>query len=201
MMKNSHIYTLHYDLNSFQHKNSCNGLPIIKASTDYSLNEKEEPPPFKMITFLNDILNIKTDKETKEIYVVSEFNNLTELLFEAIKAGYEPRIKLHAGIITEMRFRFNKITYIVKTQNLIKTSSDGCIAVGDETTYNTMNKAMFNFDKSLFLSSHRSFYNDIDIKVLNEAKSVVPLGKLWKKFLSKDKMEIDISKAFTKIIY
>ena len=198
MIKNSHIYTLNHDLNSIQHKKSCNGLPIIKASTDYYLNEKEEPPPFKMIAFLNDILKIETEKEIKEVYVVPELNNLTELLFEAIKAGYEPRIKLQAGIITEMRFRFNKITYIVKTQNLIKTSADGCIAAGDETTYNNMNKAMFNFNKSLFVSSHRSFYNDIDIKILNESKTVVPLGKLWKKISLKDKMEIDISQAFAK---
>ena len=61
-----------------------------------------------------------------------------------------------------------------------------------------MNKAMFNFNKSLFILSHKSFYNDIDIKVLNETRTVAPLGLLWDKFNLMRKTEIDENKAFTK---
>ena len=111
--------------------------------------------------------------------------------------GYEPRIK-YTGIIDEIRVKFNKITYIIKTQNLIKSSSDGWIAVSNETTYNNMNKAMFNFNKSLFILSHKSFYNDIHIKILNETRTVAPSGLFWDKFNLMHKTEIDENKAFTK---
>ena len=117
-----------------------------------------------MIKNCNDILKIKTDKQTKEVFLIPEENNLNDIFFQIVKSGYEPRIVFQAGIITEIKLRFNKINYIIKSQNLIKSSSDGCISVSNETTYNNMNKAMFNFNKSLFLPSHQSFYSDIDIK-------------------------------------
>ena len=117
--------------------------------------------------------------------------------FNLIQSGYEPRINFH-GIITDMRFKLNKITYIIKTQNLIKSSVDGCIAVSTEQTYNNMNKAIFNFNKALFLANHKSYYNDIDIKILDETRTVVPVGRLWDKISMKGKSELDETKAFTK---
>ena len=72
-----------------------------------------------------------------------------------MKSGYEPRISFQS-IITEIRLKLGKTKYIIKTQNLIKSSCDGCIAVDDEITYNRMNKAMFNFNKSLFNPIHKS---------------------------------------------
>ena len=60
-----------------------------------------------------------------------------------------------------------------------------------------MNKAMFNFNKSLFNLSHKSFYNDIDIQILDEARSIVPSGLLCDSRDIKNEIEIDISKAFT----
>ena len=60
-----------------------------------------------------------------------------------------------------------------------------------------MNKAMFNFNKSLFNLSHKSFYNDIDIHILDEARTVVPSGLLRDRGDIKNEIEIDISKAFT----
>ena len=143
-------------------------------------------PQYTMIKCIDDILKIKTDDKTKEICLVPENNNLAELLFQLLNIGYEPRIK-NTGIIDEVRLRLNKITYIIKTQNLIKSSGDGWIAVSNETTYNNINKAMFNFNKSLFISSHKSFYNDSDIKILNE--TVFNQFDHWKKY--NDEIKID----------
>ena len=71
-----------------------------------------------------------------------------------------------------------------------------------------MNLAFFNFCKSLFIPAHKSFYNDIDLKILDETRTIVPSG--W--FYSGGDLdyiqlkistgffkvaEIDISKAFT----
>ena len=198
MVKNNHVYALNHDLKSIQQKQIITTIPTIKASTDYYLNEREEPPQYKMITNLNDILKIETTNDTKELYIVPENNNLTELFFDLVKSGYEPRIRFQAGIITEIKLKFNKVIYIVKTQHLINSSAHGCIAVSKETTYNNMNKAMFDFNKSLFVPSHKSFYNDIDINILDETRTIVPVGRLWDNIPLKGKIETDISKAFTK---
>ena len=60
-----------------------------------------------------------------------------------------------------------------------------------------MNKAMLNFNKSLFNLSHKSFYNDIDSQFLDEARTVVPFVLLCERSDIENEIEIDISKAFT----
>ena len=159
MVKNNHIYALNYDLKSVQQNQSSTSL-VCKATTDYYLNEKEAPPKYRMIKDIDDILKLKLDKDELEVYLVPELNNLHELFFKVIGSGYEPKITFQAGIITEMRLKLKKVKYIIKTQNLVKSSGDGCIAVRDEVTYNRMNEAMFKFNKSLFNPIHKSHYND-----------------------------------------
>ena len=76
-----------------------------------------------------------------------------------------------------------------------------------------MNLAMFNFNKALFQKNHLSFYNETDIKILDECHSKVPSGGLNRYYqmytnLTKeynnfwcdyrdDFIEIDMSKTFT----
>ena len=196
MVKNNHIYTLNHDLKSIQQKQNDIFNPVVKASTDYYLNETEKPPEFRMINNVDDILKLEIDKDETEVSLILEKNNLTEAFFQLIKYGYEPRISFQAGIITGIRVKLNKILYNIKTQNLVKTSVDGCVAVKSEKTYNKLNQAMFDFNKSLFNPLHKSFYNDIDVAILDEARTIVPVGLLCDK-VSKEIVEIDISKAFT----
>ena len=194
MVKNNHIYTLNHDLKSIQQKQNDVFNPVVKASTDYYLNETEKPPEFRMINKVDDILKLKIDE--KEVNIVLENNNLTEAFFELVKYGYEPRINFQAGIITGIRMKLNKVLYNIKTQNLVKTSVDGCIVVKNEKIYNKLSQAMFDFNKSLFNPLHKSFYNEIDIAILDEARTIVPVGLLCDK-VPKEIVEIDISKAFT----
>jgi hypothetical protein len=196
MVKNNHIYVLNHDLKSIQQGQANKYSPVVKASTDYYLNEKDEPPEFRMIKDINEILEIQGE-ENEDINIVLENNNLTEVFFQPVKSGYEPRISCQS-IITEIRLKLGKTKFIIKTQNLIKSSCDGCIAVDDEITYNRMNKAMFNFNKSLFNPLHKSFYNDIDVAILNEARTIVPSGLFCSaKAFPTDVFEADGSKAFT----
>eukprot|EP00438_Fugacium_kawagutii_P000596 Skav236168 [mRNA] locus=scaffold298:273670:276849:+ [translate_table: standard] len=198
MVKNNHIYALNHDLKSIQQKQDGT-MPIVRATTDYYLNEKDEPPKFRMIKYLNDILKLEVDEKEKEVYLVPELNNLHELFFEVIKSGYEPRITFQAGIITDIRLKLDDVKYIIKTQNLIKSSADGCITVRDEQTYNRMNEAMFKFNKSLINPQHRSFYNDIDLKILDETRTIPPLGLFYDKGSIPDSIiELDRCKAYTK---
>ena len=61
-----------------------------------------------------------------------------------------------------------------------------------------MNEAMFKFNKSLFNPIHTSHDNDIDITILDEARTIVPLGWVWRqKKMPKDIVEIVLCKAFT----
>ena len=72
--------------------------------------------------------------------------------------------------------------------------------IDKEATYNNMNKAMFDFNKSLFNPLHKSFYNQADIDIYEEAKTIMAVGM----FVSHEcldatpKVELDMSKAFTK---
>ena len=198
MVKNNHVYALNYDIKSVQQNQSSKSL-VVKATTDYYINEKEAPPKYRMIKDIDDISKLKLDKDEKEVSLVPELNNLHDLFFKVIATGYKPKITFQAGAITEMRLRLHKVKYIIKTQNLVKSSPDGCIKVRDEMTYHKMNEAMFKFNKSLFHPIHKSRYNDIDIAILDDARTIAPLGLIWdKKNIPKDIIELDICKAFTK---
>ena len=50
-----------------------------------------------------------------------------------------------------------------------------------ETVFNNMNKAMFNFSKKLFNPTHKSYYSDVDLQVLNEYHTVIANGMLKSK--------------------
>ena len=58
MVKNNRIYTFNYDLSKIQQKQLITKLPTIKAHTDQYINEREEPPQYKMIKCMDDILKI-----------------------------------------------------------------------------------------------------------------------------------------------
>ena len=80
MVKNKHIYALNYDIKSVQQNQSSKSL-VVKATTDYYINEKEAPPKYRMIKDIDDILKLKLDKDEKEVYLVPELNNLHDLFF------------------------------------------------------------------------------------------------------------------------
>lgn len=198
MVKNSHIYVLNHNLKEIQQKHIFADIPVVKASADYYINQKEEPTKFKMIDNVNDILQIKfDDNDVSEVFMILKNNNLNEAFFELVANGYEPKITFQAGVISQIKIKFNKTNYIIKTQNLLNNSCDGAIAVSDEQTYNNMNEALFNFNKTMFSPSHKSFYNDIDIDILDETRTIVPSGTFCKKILLHEKSEIDVRKAFT----
>ena len=198
MVKNNHIYVLNHDLKSIQQKQDVHRIPTVQATTDYYINDKDTPAEFKMIENIDDILKLH-NKDEKEMHLVCRKNNLNEIFFDLMKQGYEPRIKFQAGCISDIRLKFDKTIYNIKTQNLRTDVLDGCIAVNTENTFNNMNKAMFQFHKGLINPTHKSFYNDIDVKILQEAKTVVATG-LCGKITSNERkklVELDRSKAFT----
>ena len=203
MVKNNHIYVLNHDLKSIQQKQIETKIPVVRASPDYYIKEVEEPPQYKMIRDVDEIPKIKVEKDLNEVNLIVEDNNLTKVFFKLVSSGYEPRIRWK-GAINEIKMKFNKVTFKIRTQNLLTTSCDGSITVGNEKTFNSMSLAFYNFHKSVFNPSHKSFYSDLDLKILNESKTIVPSGLIWTMDVMLDlkrekapMTEIDISKAFT----
>ena len=223
-VKNNHIYTVADSLNVLRQMLPRNfGYDIsVKASPDYHLNEKDEPVQCKMIQSLNDIkkhneqaeyANAKGEAEYALIY---DRYDLAKLCYESKQAGFEPQVKFSAGIVSELTFKFrinkNVIKYKVTTQNLVNNSNDRTISVRTEQIYNNMSKAMYVFFKSLFNPLHKSYYNEIDMDLFKECRTINPVGEINRHyfqhnartnkddemfFMPEHTVEIDIRKAFT----
>ena len=59
VVKNSHIHTMNNDLKSIQQKlGNVGKKPVVKATTDYHINEKEEPPQSTMISDAYEMLKL-----------------------------------------------------------------------------------------------------------------------------------------------
>ena len=73
------------------------------------------------------------------------------------------------------------IKYKVKTQNLVANSIDGSICVRTENIYNNLSKAMYDFNKApLFNPLHKSYYNEVDMQIFKECKTINPVGEIKK---------------------
>ena len=115
---------------------------------------------------------------------------------EAKEAGYEPSITYDAGRLTSIRLSFfkNSLSIIVKNQDLVLDSLDGSIdEIAEEEIFNIMNSAMITFNISLFKSEHKSEYSNIDIDVLDEYRTLVPMGMLNEISNDIPIVEIDVS--------
>ena len=90
IVKNSHIYTVSDNLNMLRQmlpKSSSYDISV-KASSDYHLNEKEEPVECKMITSLDDIR--KYTEHSEHWYIMATICGISFIL--ASKQGMNHRL-------------------------------------------------------------------------------------------------------------
>ena len=221
LIKNNHIYPINANQDRLCQLNGERAIDFT-ASKNFYITDKTEPPKYKMFSHIDELLKL-TDQD--EYYLIHKDNNMTEVLYQFKKVGYEPYIRYRAGRISELRIKFTyksadtrkiirrkaqpyniptqtlekdkTITYIISTQDLSKDTLERDIDADTEEKYNRIAEAMFNFNKKLFSSSHMSQYDDVDIEILDECRTVVPLGYLDKNVDVKNLVEIDRSKAFT----
>ena len=77
---------------------------LVKASSDYRVNEDKKPTEYKIIESINDVLTmIEEAKDDKRVIVnlILKGDDLTGLLYELKEhCGYEPKITYQAGKIT-----------------------------------------------------------------------------------------------------
>ena len=55
---------------------------------------------------------------------------------------------------------------------------DEDVVVSSERVHNRTSKAMFAMNKKIFNEAHKSHYNEVDVQVLDECRTVVPTGLL-----------------------
>ena len=186
MTKGDHIYTLNYNIKSLEQKQNeeQENEYIVKASSDYKVSkDDDEVNYYRMINTADDILKIIKELETDEkqtIYLVHQSDNLINLYFQLVKAGYESEPIFESGRVVRIIAYFNNIPIIIKTQQLITSSSDGIIVLDNENVYSKMNEAMTKYSQQLFKKKeHKSYYTEQDIDILDEYRTVVNVGKLF----------------------
>ena len=59
LIKNSHIYTLNYNLKSLKRKESVDELYKFRIGNNYYINNREEPLKYKMIDGIDDVMSLK----------------------------------------------------------------------------------------------------------------------------------------------
>ena len=94
-----------------------------------------------------------------------------------------------------MRADFNNVNLNIRSQCLIEDQINSDIKVDRETVYNNMTEAMFTFKKKLFKANHKSYYSPTDIQVLNNYRTIVPQGELFKEQKKCAYVEIPIVKS------
>ena len=122
-----------------------------------------------------------TDKE--EYALIHSDNDLVKVFHQLNEAGYKPHINYQAGRITNIlcKFYYKKlkkyIKYNIVSQCLSKERIDEDVITDNEEVYNKITTTMFNLQKELFKENHLSYYNEVDIQILKECKTIVPVGK------------------------
>ena len=198
LVKNNHTYFLNHDLDTIrqiQPKDKYNAF----TTSEFYITDRTEPIE-KKNNNVDELLNM-TDKE--EYALIHSDNDLVKVFHQLNEAGYKPHINYQAGRITNIlcKFYYKKLKkymkYNIVSQCLSKERIDEDVITDNEEVYNKITTTMFNLQKELFKENHLSHYNEVDIQILKECKTIVPVGRFCKDIPMKKIKEIDISKAFT----
>ena len=185
LVKNGHIYTLNHNLNSLKRRESGDEPYKFRIGNNYYINNREEPLKYKMIDGIDDVVKLKDEEEYR---LVLKDNDLDKAIYEMKKAGYEPQIRHNAGRTVEIKFNLTHkigkkqktVAYSIVTQHLDQDRINDDVWVDTEEKYNKVSATMFKFHKSIFSENYKSYYNEIDLKVLDECRTIVPNGTLLK---------------------
>ena len=199
LVKNNHIYTINFDLNSLSKKADVENFEF-NISQNYYISDKDEPIKYKAFDNVDEILEMN---EENEYHLIQIDNDMAKVLHQLKSARYEPYVKYQVGMISEIkvRFRFKKlkktIHYNIVAQNLSKQTVHSEVIANNEEMYNRMTEEMFNFNKAMFKENHKSKYSEVDVKILDECRTIVPNGYFNQDVKMKHLREVDENKAFT----
>ena len=198
-IKNNHVYPINDNRERLSQLKGEKSLEF-SASKNFYISDMTEPPKYKMFSHIDELLKL-TEKD--EYHLVFRGSLLYTVLYQFKRAGYEPYIRYRAGRVSELRVRFHyenrkkPVIYHIYTQDLSKDTIDRTVIYKNEDKYNNVAEAMFHFKRKLFSQSHMSYYDDVDLQILDECRTTVPMGYFDKTVDEKNLVEIDRTKAFT----
>ena len=199
LVKNNHIYTINFDLNSLSKKAEVETFEF-NISQNYYISDIEKPLKYKAFDNVDELLKM-TDEDKYNLIQID--NDMAKVLHQLKSAKYEPYVKYQVGMISEIkvRFRFKKLKktvhYNIVAQNLSKQTVHSEVIASNEEMYNRMTASMFNFNKAMFKENHKSKYSEVDVKILDECRTIVPSGYFNNDVKMGKLREIDENKAFT----
>ena len=199
LIKNNHIYTINHDIQSLRQIAQSNEFQF-KTSSSYYLSDRKEPIQYKAFNNIDELMKLN---EEEEYDLIQKENDMAKVVHQFTTSGYEPYVRYVSGMICSVRARFryknlNKtVHYNIVAQNLSKQSLHTQVVVSSEDKYNRMVAEMFRFNKSLFVETHKSKFNEDTIRILDECRTVVPSGYFMNDVRVKKLKEIDMNKAFT----
>lgn len=203
MVKNGHIYVLNNNLKSLNalteietDKNS------IVASHNFYINNEISVPQHKMISNIDDIINIH------KMHVDQQFDNnkynlvllnitINKILFDIYKSGYEPEIIFKNGKVDLIKIKSDDILFIIQEQRLIKYAIKENVRMDNEDEYNISYTLLEKLKANVFTRENLSYYSELDIDILNKYRTISPLGLLQELNDDDNDVEIDVSKAYT----
>ena len=141
-----------HNLASLKKKESGVELYKFRIGNSYYINNREEPPKYKLIDGIDDVMSLKDQEEYK---VNLKDNDLDKAIYEMKRAGYEPQVRHTAGRAVETKFDLTRnigkkqktVTYSIVTQHLDHDRTNDDILVETEEKYNKISTTMFKFHK------------------------------------------------------
>ena len=199
LVKNNHVYTINQDIASLRQIATSNEFEF-RTSSRYYLNDRKEPIKYKAFNNIDDLMKLN---EEEEYNLIQADNDMAKVVHQFKTAGYEPFVKYQVGMISQVKAKFRykqlkkTVHYNITAQNLSKQTVHSEVTVCSEEKYNIMVAEMFKFNKSLFLETHKSRYNEDTMKILDECRTIVPSGYFENDVKMKNLIEVDMNKAFT----
>ena len=152
-----------------------------------------------MISHVDDLIELVKVVHTKDkpsdkivLNLIYKGDRLIELLYQIKDAGYDPSIKYEGGKLTHIGLTLEKkIHILIRTQQLAPSNNDGECNISSAEIYNNMSSAMNKLNNALFKAEHKSYYSKQDVDILDEYRTVVPVGMFQSVY---DKVEQDVEK-------
>lgn len=200
LIKGNHIYIMNDNIKSIAQQELEENMKLC-ASTDFRLNSKEKPVKYDFFNGIDDIMGIvkENEDEEEEVNLVSG-KDLNTLFYEFKRAKYGPKIIMGAGgNVSSLKIKFNKLILNTRSQTLIDCAVDTCIDSNSADMFNTVNEALFNFNKGMFNPNHKSYYHNDDLNIFSMAHSIAPSGYFESIIEGKNThIELDRRKVYTK---
>lgn len=210
-----HIYTLNKDLDHLAQKTSSDEHQLIASPNFYTPDKPADKANYRVVEHIDEILAILREEQTEEeervVHIIHKTDNLEAIVWQLYDAGFRPNLKYGIGKLSWVSLVVNQTRFLFRSQQLIDWAIDGGMEVQDAGVFNRMHDAKTEFHYQLFKTEHKSYYDQQDLDILDECRTVANVG--WLKSLTSwssnskyhrahtisqcNLVEIDISKAYT----